>query len=154
MVEGMDRRHFSADDGGPPRPVVCAVDDDDLAPRVVETAAGFAERFDAPLTVVHSPYPDRFLTGEPYRSALEAGHAFVERVTEGVEVDEYVVEIGPPEQLIADVADQGAALIVVGNRGRGRLETALRGSVSQAVITNATCPVLAVSAEVAAAARA
>ena len=128
------------------RRIVCAVDDDGLATRVLETAAALAERFDAPLTIVHSPYPDRFLTGEPYLSAIEAGRAFVERLTDGVEVQEHVVEIGAPEQVIADIADEGAALIVLGNRGRGRLEATLRGSVSHAVIANASCPVVAVAA--------
>jgi len=143
----MNRKRSSWDGSGvQPRPVVCAVDDDGLAARVLETAAALAERFDAPLTIVHSPYPGRFLTGEPYLSAIEAGRAFVERLTDGIDVTEYVVEIGAPDQLIADIADEGAALIVLGNRGRGRLEATLRGSVSHAVIAKASCPVVAVSA--------
>jgi nucleotide-binding universal stress UspA family protein len=147
MVEGMNPTHPSREDpAGEPRPIVCAVDDDALAVRVLQTAAELAQRFDAPLRVVHSPYHDTFLTGEPYRSTIEAGRAFAERVSDGIAVDEYIVEIGPPEQLIVDVADEDAAMIVIGNRGRSRLEAALRGSVSHAVIANARCPVVAVSA--------
>ena len=146
MVEGMSPTHAPRHDPAiEPRPIVCAVDDDALAAQVLQTAAELAQRFEAPLLVVHSPYPDMFLTGERYLSTIEAGRAFVERVSDGIVVDEYIVEIGPPEQLIVDVADDAAALVVLGTRSRGRLESTLRGSVSHAVIANAKCPIVAVS---------
>src|SRR5215207_4827505 len=89
---GMTRRDFSWHDSDvQPRPIICAVDDDGLATRVLETAAALSQRFDAPLTIVHSPYPDRFLTGEPYLSAIEGGRAFIERLVDGIEIQEYVV---------------------------------------------------------------
>ncbi len=47
---------------------------------------------------------------------------------------------GHPGHLLA-VASQHAALLVVGSRGRGTLTEALLGSVSQAVLHHARCPV-------------
>ena len=76
--------------------MIAAIDDDGLAPDVLRTAAGLAERLNAPLTVVHSPYPDLFLAGEPHRLALERGHALVDRLAEGYHVDERVVEVDEP----------------------------------------------------------
>jgi hypothetical protein len=80
----------------PDGPVICAIDDDGLAEGVMATGAALAERLSVPLTVVHSPYPDVFLTGEPRRLALERGNALVDRVTHGHRVDERVVEVDDP----------------------------------------------------------
>jgi nucleotide-binding universal stress UspA family protein len=46
-----------------------------------------------------------------------------------------------PSRLLAD-ASQTAGLIVVGSRGRGAFKGLLLGSVSQSVLTQASCPVL------------
>jgi nucleotide-binding universal stress UspA family protein len=127
-------------------PVIAAVDDDGLASLVVATAAELAERLEVPLTVVHSPHPGVFVTGEPYRAALERGRAFVDRVTEGHEVDEYVVEADLPERLIAGLAREGASMIVLGTSRRTGFRAAILGSVSQAVMASAPCPVVTVSA--------
>jgi nucleotide-binding universal stress UspA family protein len=126
-------------------PVICAIDDDGLAPTVLATGAAFAERLDVPLTVVHSPHPSVFLTGEPHRRALERGHALVDRLTDGYRVDKRVVEVDEPGQLISNVAQEGASMIVLGTRRRTGLRAAILGSVSHAVIAHASCPVVTVS---------
>jgi nucleotide-binding universal stress UspA family protein len=52
---------------------------------------------------------------------------------------------GRPADVIVHLAERlGADLIVVGSRGLGRLDYALLGSVSEAVIDRAPCPVLVV----------
>ena len=127
-------------------PVICAIEDDGLAPGVLATGAVLAERLNVPLTVVHSPHPDVFLTGEPHRVVLERGNALVDRLTEGYHVDGRVVEVDEPGRLISGLALEGASMIVVGTRRRTGLGTALLGSVSQAVIARAQCPVVTVSA--------
>jgi nucleotide-binding universal stress UspA family protein len=53
-----------------------------------------------------------------------------------------VVESDPADALIE--ASDGAALLVVGTRGRGGLTAAILGSVSTACIRGATCPVFVV----------
>jgi nucleotide-binding universal stress UspA family protein len=126
--------------------VICAVDDDGLAPAVVATAAALAERLNVPLTVVHSAYPSIFVTGERHRVALERGNALVDRVIEGYDVQGRVVEAYDPARLITALAHEGASMIVLGTRRRTGLQAAILGSVSQAVIAAAPCPVVTVSA--------
>lgn len=50
---------------------------------------------------------------------------------------------GPAAQALVDRSD-GAQLLVVGNRGRGALRSALLGSVALHVVTHARCPVMVV----------
>jgi nucleotide-binding universal stress UspA family protein len=54
-----------------------------------------------------------------------------------------VVAEGHPAQALLDQSD-GADLLVVGCRGRGGFTGMLMGSVSQAVVTHASCPVVVV----------
>ncbi len=60
------------------------------------------------------------------------------------DVKSYVVQ-GHPAQVLVD-ASADAALLVVGNHGHGGFVETLLGSVSQQVVTHATCPVLVVRA--------
>jgi hypothetical protein len=62
-------------------PVICAVDDDALAQDVFDTAAMLADRLKAPLTVVHSPLADTFVSTETHLLAIERGNEFVDRLT-------------------------------------------------------------------------
>ena len=55
-------------------------------------------------------------------------------------VTTYVVE-GHPAQVLVDASAE-ADLLVVGNRGHGGFVQALLGSVSEAVVAHASCPVL------------
>jgi nucleotide-binding universal stress UspA family protein len=110
-----------------------------------------AERLDVPLTVVHSPHPNIFIAGEAHRGVLEAGHALVDRVTEGYQVDQRVIEADDPGRLISAVAREGASMIVLGTRRRTGFRAAILGSVSHAVIASAECPVVTVSSLMAAA---
>jgi nucleotide-binding universal stress UspA family protein len=63
-------------------------------------------------------------------------------VPAGIELERHVVG-GPADDAILDQA-AGAALIVVGSHGHGRLASALLGSVSSRVIEHAPCPVVVV----------
>lgn len=60
----------------------------------------------------------------------------------GIEVSGAAV-IGDPISILLDAA-RSAAMLVVGNRGRGGFASLLLGSVSQQVVTHATCPVVIV----------
>ena len=58
------------------------------------------------------------------------------------EVEQRTVRGHPAEVLVA--ASRGAELLVVGSRGHGALRGALLGSVSQACVQHATCPVVVI----------
>jgi nucleotide-binding universal stress UspA family protein len=126
------------------RPVLCAVERDDLAAGVLAAGAVLAAELAVPLTVIHSPHPDVFLTGEPREAALEHGHEFINALVDGYTVDERVVEVDDPARLVTAVAAEGASMIVIGTRGRTGLRAALLGSVSRTVISTAACPVLTI----------
>ncbi|WP_287933377.1 universal stress protein [Arthrobacter sp.] len=57
---------------------------------------------------------------------------------------------GHPRQALLE-ASEGADMLVVGRRGRGGFSGLLLGSVSQACVAHARCPVLVVNGEAAAA---
>jgi nucleotide-binding universal stress UspA family protein len=60
----------------------------------------------------------------------------------GGAVNETHLREGRAEEEIVKLAEEiGAGLIVLGSRGHGRLRRALMGSVSDAVVRHAHCPV-------------
>jgi nucleotide-binding universal stress UspA family protein len=63
----------------------------------------------------------------------------------GGTVEQAHLAMGEPAREIVHLADDlGAGLIVVGSRGRGGMRRALMGSVSDAVVRHAHCPVMVV----------
>jgi nucleotide-binding universal stress UspA family protein len=76
-----------------------------------------------------------------------AAQAAAERARERGIQAEAVTRIGPAaEQLLAAADGCDADLVVVGSRGRGRLTSALLGSVAHGLIRHSTRPVLVVTA--------
>lgn len=73
--------------------------------------------------------------------AAHASELLAERFP-ALEVEVHVVP-GDPAGVLRE-AGQHAALVVVGSRGRGRLASALLGSVSVSVASNTSCPVVVV----------
>jgi nucleotide-binding universal stress UspA family protein len=55
-----------------------------------------------------------------------------------------VAEGDPADRLLDTVDEEGAELLVVGSRGRGSLSSAVLGSVSRRLATDARCPVVVV----------
>jgi len=66
----------------------------------------------------------------------------------GSSVAQTYLRVGKPdEEIVALGEEEGAGLIVIGNRGRGGIRRALMGSVSDSVVRHAHCPVLVVRKE-------
>lgn len=131
-----------------------AGDDDGVLDLAFEHAAGTA----APLTAVHAVSTavlDPFLVPLLDWNALRADEErrLADRVAAwsakypGVEVTTTVVMDGAARELVARSHEAG--LVVVGSRGRGVVGGPLLGSVSQAVLHHAVCPVAIVRPEVA-----
>ena len=137
-------------------PVVCAVDDSDVARAALRVARDIAGRFDSRLIVVYAAPP----TEAPGDSAAAAGQerlraeehsearALLERLASSEQLGDDVdlrSEVGAAaERIVAICADEDAAFVVVGSRGRGDVTAAVLGSVSHAVAARASCPVVVV----------
>ena len=127
-----------------PAALVCGVDDSPHAADVVAFARTLAERLGLRLRLVHSVHPDGFLAGEPRRDALRRGEALLDALGATDGADERIVELGDPIELLLQALNEGAALGVVGSRGRGPARAALLGSVSNAIAHASPCPVIVV----------
>jgi nucleotide-binding universal stress UspA family protein len=142
--------------------IVCGVDGSPDSQAALRVAARLADRLRLKLVVAHVAEPAHI----PYAAAAPfggmAGRAAVMEEVESQEenaarlLEEVVAAsgfvdaerragVGVPAEALADIADEvDAELIVVGSRGRGAFKSAFLGSVSNAVIGIARCPVLLV----------
>lgn len=143
------------------RSLIACVDGSELSVPVVRIAHRLAERLGLELVLMHvapatelpgvsaAPAGQERLHEEELRdaealldrTALEAGLGDDARQRS---------EIGPAaDRIVAACADEEAELVVIGSRGRGGLKTALIGSVSSKVASDAPCPCVIVSASAA-----
>ncbi|KJK40804.1 universal stress protein UspA [Streptomyces variegatus] len=140
-------------------PIVVGVDGSAAGQKAVDFAFAEAALRDAPLVAQHAwttwnapmpapqdksmPYanPPGALAEEEERLLSEALAGRQERYP-GVTVEHKVVHGGTRESLIE--ASRSAQLVVVGARGRGGFSGLLLGSVSQALLHHAHCPVAVV----------
>lgn len=99
----------------------------------------------------------RMIIEQSYTSARQQAMSVIEEAAEvvgqrcpGVVIDE-VLRVGEPAtELLSLARSTNAELIIAGARGRTALERLLLGSVSEALATEAPCPVLIAREEVAA----
>jgi nucleotide-binding universal stress UspA family protein len=120
----------------PTENIICAVDDSASGESVVMTAHWLAEGLGDRLIVVHSA-PEHEPDREPLDGAVDAW-------LDGAEHEMRVLVGNAAPAILEEADDAGAALIVVGARGRGALRSALLGSVSRDVAARANCPVVVV----------
>jgi nucleotide-binding universal stress UspA family protein len=110
-------------------PLVCGVDESPHAADVVAVAVALAERLGLRLRLVHSVQPDVFLAGDERRELLRAGEQRLEALGANDSPEDRIIELGDPAALLRSALEEGAALAVVGSRGRGPGRAALLGSV-------------------------
>ncbi|MFE0453825.1 universal stress protein [Streptomyces sp. NPDC058914] len=141
-VMTVGEKHRASADAGP---VVLGVDGSPDSDEAVDVAFVEAAQRQAELVAVHAWQPDKASPGTAPESAEQllaqalAGHTdtfpdvTVRRDLVGGKASEVLLE-----------ASKAAQLLVVGARGRSGLAGLLLGSVSQAVMTRAHCPVVTV----------
>jgi nucleotide-binding universal stress UspA family protein len=142
----------------PNRPGV-VVGSDGSAVSTAAIAEGFrqADERGLPLTVVHAWFLDPGMglaalqSEDALRAAGEAEHALAAEALAGwsekypdVMLHHEVINAHPVQALVE--RSDGAALVIVGSRGRGGFGGLLMGSVSQGVLHHAHCPVMVVKA--------
>ena len=143
--------------------IVCGIDGSRTARDAASAAALLASMVGRELILVHVIEPlvavgyprhghilDRYAHPEPTNEEplAGAGKRILEALVEELQLDPLTaqrVEMGEPAHVLVDVAEvEGAELIVVGTRGRGKVASAFLGSISSAAVSLSSCPVLVV----------
>ncbi len=144
--------------------ILVGVDGSESALQAVATAAGLGKTHDSELVLVHvvqvSAIADQALKMSATEHLKENPKTIMEKLSQEVldKARAHAREAGLPDERIATLTSDGnqarqliqvaeqqkADLIVVGSRGRGRLEGILLGSVSQKIAALAPCPCLIV----------
>jgi nucleotide-binding universal stress UspA family protein len=141
-----------------PTTILLATDGSEEAQLASTTAADLAQKTNSELHVltVGPDYPLYELPEHPAefqdvlrenrRRAKEVLEQQAKRIEEsGVSVKEtHLLEGRADEEIVALAEEIGAGLIVMGSRGHGRLRRTLLGSISDAVVRHAHCPVTVV----------
>jgi nucleotide-binding universal stress UspA family protein len=139
--------------------VVCGVDWSDESMAAVNVAAGLSKRLGATLVLAHVveesttfPYgSEPELNRNRHRAHTKTTRLFhsVRRQLDPLDVEGRVLYGAPADELAELAAQEEAALLLVGSRGRGAVKAALFGSVSSAVSRAADCPVVIVRSDMA-----
>ncbi len=146
---------------GPPKRILAPLDESDIAMRAGEWARLLAEAFAADVVALHVLSPALFgpvsaVSSE--RRAYEFREDYLEQGKEwlrqrldsmGLSRDraEAIVVYGEPRhEILAAQQRFDIDLVVMGSRGAGAVSRALLGSVASAVLREASCPVLVITA--------
>jgi nucleotide-binding universal stress UspA family protein len=142
-----------------PRPIVCGLDESAEALAAARLAGALARCVDAPLVLVHAipavfasdewmvlgAFPDDAVYDSQERERRH-GDALLERVMGRLHLGDETQTLLPvgdaATALLEAAAAAGAAALVVGARGHGRVHRAVLGSVSGRVAASAPCPVV------------
>jgi nucleotide-binding universal stress UspA family protein len=138
-----------------PTTILLATDASEEAQLAAATAADLAQKTNSELHVITvgadlplyelPEHPAEFedVLRETRRQAKEMLEQQAKSIEEsGGTVKETHLREGRAAEEIVEVAEEiGAGLIVMGSRGHGRIRRALLGSVSEAVVRHAHCPV-------------
>ncbi|MEJ5920261.1 MULTISPECIES: universal stress protein [unclassified Corynebacterium] len=136
--------------------IVCAIDGSDASKTAVKWAANTAVKRDVPLRLVSSYSMPQFLYAEgmvpPQELYDDLEAETLEKVDEAKKIAlefapevqvSHQIEEGSPIDMLLDLSEQ-ATMIVMGSRGLGGLSGMVMGSVSAAVVSHASCPVVVV----------
>lgn len=128
---------------GPMREVVAGVDDSPLADLVLTNAAALATFYDTPLSIVHVvPYS----TSESRISAIRSEFTARTRslIPDLVRFDIQIAEGRPAQSLVRFVRHRPGAMLVVASHGHRTRGSVRIGSVANAVVRSAPCPVFTI----------
>ena len=138
--------------------IVAALDFSDVTNDLLEVARKMALAHQATLYLLHvePPEPD-FVGYEPGPEhvrnsvAQEAIRHFKEENTfrnelraAGIDAHSLVIQGPTAEKVVSEAESLNAEMIIIGSHGHGPVYRVVMGSVGQAIITHADCPVLIV----------
>lgn len=153
--------------------ILVAVDADEIAGSVLETAAGLARPLGAKLALLHvvdvasaiaplaaasepgglgvpaiAGSANMQMTEQIIEDQQQTSETFMQKLAgqlpEGVAAEVLMREGAPAETIVAVADEWQANLIVIGTHGRSGLERFMVGSTAEAVVRTAHCPVMSV----------
>ena len=141
--------------------VLLATDGSEEAELAATTAAELAKSTDSELYVIYVwgmeswrfPKDAQGNFPEGYETRREEQRRIRDRQVEKIEAsggsvaNSHLAMGHPADQIVAYAQDEGVGLIVMGSRGREGIRRALMGSISDAVVRHAHCPVMIVRPE-------
>lgn len=143
----------------PIKKLVCPTDFSEPSYEALREAGELARHFDAELLVVHAVTPVPMLPYAPtapnfnvplYLRELESSAKTAladltrERVSEGVNSREIVVQGEPADEVVRIAEEEGADLIIIATHGRTGWRRAVFGSVAEKIVRHAEIPVLTI----------
>jgi universal stress protein A len=141
------------------RKILIAVDESAFAARAAGVGFDLARSLGAEVAIIHVVDPSVVAyapeggipAGELVTLAQQDGKrllaTFSQRAALQAPPLEFIHVGKPATEIVKAAKDWPAELIVVGSHGRGGVERLLLGSVAEAVMRHASCPVLVVRAE-------
>ncbi len=129
----------------PVKKILCAIDFQDHSERVAEYAAAVARAFGAGVLVVHvvSSIPVTHVIDVDAKGIAEDSMSdFVKQNFGDLQAEARIVLGDPAEQILSQVKEGGADMIVMGTMGRKGLPRLIFGSVAEEVVKSSPVPVL------------
>jgi len=134
--------------------ILCPIDFSEHNHAANEYASMLAKSTDARIIYLHAFVPDVYATppehydiDKEFKRLTKELEAFIKPAQDGI-VAAYIVDSGLASNKIVQYANENDIdLIVIGTHGRTGLKRALMGSVAEAVVRKAECPVLAIKAD-------
>lgn len=130
--------------------ILCPVDFSDFNQAANEYASVLAKSSGARITYLHIALPDvtygayGYIDIEAEKARDQKRLEEIRPTIDGVE-STYAIGFGTPATAIVEFADENDIdLIVIGTHGRTGLRRVVMGSVAEAVVRKAQCPVLAI----------
>jgi nucleotide-binding universal stress UspA family protein len=135
------------------RRILVAVDGEPIAAHAVDIAAELARQAGAELAFIHVIDPALVNAADTglqpqmlVASAKEEARKLIadlrKHLSETLAVLEFIQIGSAASEIVSAARDWPADLVVIGSHGRGGLKRALMGSVAEAVMRQAPCPVL------------
>ena len=129
--------------------IVFPVDFSPLSDSALPYAESMARDMGATLLIVHVEEPAVvYMAGESYVTVMEPDRAALKEVLSqivpsdsSIACEHHLLFGGPAEKIVNFAADKKADLIVMATHGRSGLKHILMGSVAEAVVRKAGCPV-------------
>jgi nucleotide-binding universal stress UspA family protein len=110
--------------------------------KMLDAKVTFVSVARAPFSVLGNPYYQRASTADLTRARAAIADAIFAAEERHVQYETEILEGSPAEKILEVARTHGAALIVIGSRGRGAVTGALLGSVSSDVVHRSDLPVL------------